>query len=564
MPNKLSVVVTCKNEARNIGGCIISARQVADEVLVADSGSTDGTLEIIRHLGCRLIEREYITCGNFRNWAIPQAQHEWVFILDADERITPKLAAEIRAVLELPKHDGYWIKRRNFFLGHQLRFGAWKNDRCLRLFRRDMGRYSGATDHVHAEIASGNVGRLREIFLHYTSDSYSQFLPKLSRYAMLQARDWDARGKRVRTAQLLVRLPLRFLQCYIWRLGILDGVAGLQVCVLVAYQSWLKQAYLFEYQRTRNWHVQDALDFPIPKAVVAQNMQSSAPATDQIKTLATETLSISPQKWPVRGLRRLRHRLTPSWLSTDARRRGRNLLFRRLGIQRCHTPPIITRSPELGVQCQLPFVVAHELLKNPRLTFMQIGAFDGVGDDDLQTLIKTHQLRGVLVEPQPRAFAKLQQTYRSQPNVMLLQAAIAEEDGVRELYCRRDEASMVASFDREHLRKHGIHETEIVAEKVRCLTIHSALAAAGLHNVDLMQIDAEGYDWPIIRSIEFTKLRPRILRFEYSHMSSRVADECLTLLASHGYRFLVETRDIIAIQGAEQVSALVSPQRLSA
>jgi glycosyltransferase involved in cell wall biosynthesis len=263
MRQKLTVVITCKNEAHNIAGCIVSGLQVADEVLVADSGSTDGTLDIIRQLGCRLIEREYITCGDFRNWAIPQAEHEWVFILDADERITPQLAAEIRAVLDDPKHDGYWMKRRNYFLGHPIRFGPWKNDHCLRLFRRDLGRYAGATDHVHAEITGGNVGRLREIFLHYTSDSYSQFLPKLSRYAMLQARDWEARGKRVRTSQLFFRFPLRFLQCYIVRLGFLDGVAGLQVCILVAYQSWLKQAYLFEYQQARNWHLQDAIEFPM-------------------------------------------------------------------------------------------------------------------------------------------------------------------------------------------------------------------------------------------------------------------------------------------------------------
>jgi FkbM family methyltransferase len=567
MSHKLTVVITCKNEAKNIGGCIVSARQIADEVLVADSGSTDGTLDIIRELGCRLVEREYITCGDFRNWAIPQAQHEWVFILDADERITPKLAAEIRAVLLAPKHDGYWIKRRNFFLGHPLRFGPWKNDRCLRLFRRDLGRYNGVTDHVHAEIASGNVGRLREIFLHYTSDSYSQFLPKLSRYAMLQARAWEARGKRVRTAQLLVRFPLRFLQCYIWRLGILDGLAGLQVAVLVAYQSWLKQAYLFEYQRAINWHDQDAVDFPVSAAASNPNVAALTADLDNIRPTAHTTLCTIPSHPRRRGLRELRHRLTPSWLRTDARRRARNVFFRRFGIQRCHTPPIVTRSPELTIESQLPFVVAHELLTNPRLTFLQIGAFDGVCNDDLRHLIQSHRLRGVLVEPQPSAFAKLQQTYRNQPNVTLLQAAIAEEDGQRDLFCKRGEASMAASFERSHLKKHGIRDTEIVVEQVRCLTISSALAAAGMQTVDLIQIDAEGYDWPIIRSIDFTKLRPRILRFEYSHMTSREADECLSLLASNGYRFVIEARDIIAVQSAQQsstLSTLMPAQRLSA
>src|SRR3954454_22950201 len=96
MAKKLTVIIPCKDERETIAACIASAQQIADEVLLADSGSTDGTLEIARGLGCRIIEREYGTSGEFKNWAIPQAAHEWVFILDADERITLKLAAEIR------------------------------------------------------------------------------------------------------------------------------------------------------------------------------------------------------------------------------------------------------------------------------------------------------------------------------------------------------------------------------------------------------------------------------------------------------------------------------------
>ncbi|HVT28279.1 MAG TPA: glycosyltransferase family 2 protein, partial [Lacipirellulaceae bacterium] len=184
---KLTVIIPCKNERENLCACVASARQVADEVLVADSGSTDGTLEVARRLGCRIIEREYGTSGEFKNWAIPQATHEWVFILDADERITAELAAEIRRTLDEPRHDGYWVHRRNHFMGHPIRFGPWKNDRCLRLFRRDLGRYEGPTDHAEVRVASGLVGRLGERLKHYTCTSYSQYLPKLSRYAEVQS-----------------------------------------------------------------------------------------------------------------------------------------------------------------------------------------------------------------------------------------------------------------------------------------------------------------------------------------------------------------------------------------
>ena len=251
-------------------------------------------------------------------------------------------------------------------------------------------------------------------------------------------------------------------------------------------------------------------------------------------------------------------------MSTDARRRWRNILFRRLGIQRCYTPPIITREPELIARSCLPFVVAHELLRNPRLSFLQIGAYDGVGEDDLRGLILTHKLRGVLVEPQPIAFARLQQAYRNQPHVTLLRAAIAEQEGTRNLYCKRGEASMAASFDRSHLLRHGISNAEIVALPVTCHTVESALRTAGLANVDLIQIDAEGYDWAIIQSIDFERVRPRILRFEYRNMSPSDADTCLAFLAGHGYRFIMETRDIIAHQGAELAAALAPPQRRSA
>ena len=405
MSNKLTVIIPCKNEREHIRACIMSARQVADEVLVADSGSTDGTLEIARELGCRIIEREYGTSGDFKNWAIPQAAHEWVLILDADERITPALAAEIRGVLAEPRHDGYWIYRRNHFMGHPIRFGPWKNDRCLRLFRRDLGRYVGPTDHAEVELSSGTVGRLRERLTHYTCDSYSQYLPKLSRYADVQARIWQAAGPARESAAIAVAVSAAVPA----RLRVAAGVSG-----------WPGRA-----ASLRAGGVSVVVEAGVSVAI-AERPRLARAGTKRVSG-ATGSASAPSKRvararkhwrsqWHTRAvqcegrkleLRELRHRLTPNWLRTDARRRWRNIVFRRLGIQRCYTPPIITREPELAVRSCLPFVVAHELLRNPRLTFLQIGAFDGVGDDDLRELIMAHKLRGVLVEPQPSAFARL-------------------------------------------------------------------------------------------------------------------------------------------------------------
>jgi hypothetical protein len=245
MFHPLTVIIPCKNEREHLAACIASAKQLAADVLVADSGSIDGSLEIARALGCRVIEREYGTSGDFKNWAIPQAANPWVLILDADERIPPELAAEISQVLERPKFDGYRIRRR---------------DDCLRLFRRDAGRYVGATDHAEVEISTGRVGWLAAKMIHYTCTSYDQYLPKLQRYAAVQAGIWHRAGRRASPAQMLFRGPLRFLQGYLWRLGFLDGLAGLQVCALVAYLSYLKHARLWEIEHAKPLHRLPAAD----------------------------------------------------------------------------------------------------------------------------------------------------------------------------------------------------------------------------------------------------------------------------------------------------------------
>ncbi|MCI0335525.1 MAG: FkbM family methyltransferase [Planctomycetes bacterium] len=565
MSNRLTVIIPCKDEREHIRACILSAQQVADEVLVADSGSTDGTLETAREFGCRIIEREYRTSGDFKNWAIPQAAHEWVLILDADERVTPALADEIRAVLAAPQHDGYWIYRRNHFLGHPIRFGPWSNDRCLRLFRRDLGRYVGPTDHAEVELSSGTVGRLRERMTHYTCASYAQYLPKLSRYADVQSQIWLAEGRRTHWGQLLFRFPLRFFQGYVLRLGVLDGTAGLQVCALVAYMSWLKHSYLWQLQNARDWRELECSSLQVTGEPPGPAIASAPSRQDEPSGSLSISTTSDADKTQRRTLRALRHRWTPHWLRTDARRHWRNVAFRHIGIQRCHTPPIITREPALTVRSCLPFVLSHELLQNPRLTFMQIGAFDGAQDDDLRELVEKHKLRGVLVEPQPAAFARLERTYRDQPQVTLLRAAIAEQEGTRALFCKRGEASMVASFDREHLRRHNVPDHEIVTQQVACHTVESALRAAGLSHINLLQIDAEGYDWPIIRSIDFSQLRPHILRFEYRHMRAVDADACLSQLADLGYRFVVESRDIIAhLDATRAQSRLQFDRRASA
>src|SRR5947207_7106012 len=144
MAEKLSVLVPVFNEEANLPACLESVRDIADEIFVVDSFSTDRTIEIAKSCGARVVQHEYINSAAQKNWAIPQCAHEWVFIIDADERMTPQLRDEIRSLLNQPQPscDGYFVTRRNFFLGGEIRHGGWESNDVQRLFLREKGRYA--------------------------------------------------------------------------------------------------------------------------------------------------------------------------------------------------------------------------------------------------------------------------------------------------------------------------------------------------------------------------------------------------------------------------------------
>jgi glycosyltransferase involved in cell wall biosynthesis len=261
MREKLTVLIPCKNERKNIRLCIESLQGLADEILIADSGSTDGTLEIIREIGgCRVIEREYVSQADFLNWAMPQATHAWVLIVDADERVTERLAQDIRRVLENPPEhlDGYWVSFKCFFMGHPLTFARF-NTPAVRLVRRDRCRYAACRVHAEIAIPKQRAGRLKGKLLHYSYWSYDAYLRKYTQYTKLVAQDRWERGKRVTLRGLLMRPMLRFFFLYVIRLGFLDGLPGLQVCMLTAFcNTFLKQCWL--------WEMEHALPQPDPEA----------------------------------------------------------------------------------------------------------------------------------------------------------------------------------------------------------------------------------------------------------------------------------------------------------
>ncbi len=244
----LTLLVTCKNERSNVGPCIDSARAIADDILVADSGSTDGTLEYLRARGdCRIVEREYVTAGDFKNWAIPQSRHSWVLVLDADERATPALCAEIRDILaDTPRRDGYLIRRSNRLMGHRVRHTDWGRDWVLRLFRREVCHYDGPSDHGSVQVRTGKIAKLRNPMEHYTIWTWEQYLKKFDRYTRVQAEQWRAAGKPPSFLRMAMQPPLRFFRDYVLHLGFLDGSKGLQLAWMSAFYTFMKQARLWE------------------------------------------------------------------------------------------------------------------------------------------------------------------------------------------------------------------------------------------------------------------------------------------------------------------------------
>jgi len=254
MPEKLTVLIPCKNERKNIRLCVESVRGLADEILVADSGSTDGTLEIVRSLGgCRVIQREYVNHGNFVNWALPHASHPWVLIVDADERLTPELAAEACRVLAAPEEgiDGYWVSFQCFFMGHPVRFSRWNTD-AIRLVRRDRCRHRSCLVHPEFEVPRDRTRKLKGKLLHHSYWTYDEYLAKYQNYTRQVAQERRGEGKRASWWSLLVRPMLRFFHLYVIRLGFLDGLPGLQVCMLTAFfNTFIKQGRLWEMERAR-------------------------------------------------------------------------------------------------------------------------------------------------------------------------------------------------------------------------------------------------------------------------------------------------------------------------
>lgn len=240
---RLSVIIITRNEAANIEACIQSVA-FADEVIVLDSGSMDDTVERARRCGARVeISSDWPGFGPQKNRALALASGTWVLSLDADERVTPALAAEIQAVLAAPSYNAYDIPRLSSFCGRYIRHSGWWPDRVLRLFRRGTASFTDAVVHEKV-IPDGEPGHMREHMLHHTYPDLSSALQKMDRYSSDAARAMFARGKRATLASALGHSAWTFIRIYLVRRGVLDGRHGLVLAVVAAMGSFSRYSKL--------------------------------------------------------------------------------------------------------------------------------------------------------------------------------------------------------------------------------------------------------------------------------------------------------------------------------
>ena len=226
---------------------------------------------------------------------------------------------------------------------------------------------------------------------------------------------------------------------------------------------------------------------------------------------------------------------------------ARDLLLHRFGVERCYRRKVLVENPGWNWTDLLKLAVSYKLRSADDFTFIQVGAFDGVSNDPIHGIVREFGIRGIIVEPQADAFEMLRRNYADHPGVLLVNAAVSAEEGTRDFFTVKGATEQVASFDRNLLRKSKVPEEKIVRTEIRCRTLDGLRQEHGFRKFDLVQIDAEGHDYEIVRTIDFGAAKPSLIRFEHIHLSERDCTECVRMLARHGYRFLSEKSDILAI-----------------
>ncbi|HYO90583.1 MAG TPA: glycosyltransferase family 2 protein [Pyrinomonadaceae bacterium] len=249
---KITATIITFNEAKNIRAACETVSW-ADEVLVVDSESTDATREIAQECGARVVNRAWPGFAAQKQFAVDEAKHEWIFSLDADERVSDQLRASIEDLLytsDAQAADGYRVARRSFYMNRWIRGGGWYPDHQLRLFNRQRGRWKGAYIHESFKMDEGaRVEILKGDLLHYSVESAAEHHRMIGeRYAPLAARQMYEQGRRTSALRIATAAPLAFTRSFLLKGGCRDGLAGLSIAACAAHHAFLTNLILWEIQ----------------------------------------------------------------------------------------------------------------------------------------------------------------------------------------------------------------------------------------------------------------------------------------------------------------------------
>jgi len=248
---RISVVIITKNEERNIGECLESVKW-ADEIIVVDAKSTDKTVEIAKRYTGNVFIKPWSGFGPQKNWGISKAQHEWIFIIDADERVTPELKDEILATISEPTEiAAFQVPRRNFLLGKWFKYKGEYPNYQLRLFKKGRAWYNNVQIHENL-IVDGQIGYLKNSLLHFAVNSIEDYFKKFNQYTTLAAIEKSKRKKaKVKIWDLLFRPMATFIKMYFIKQGFRHGKEGFIFSSLDSFFTYVKYLKLSDIQEGR-------------------------------------------------------------------------------------------------------------------------------------------------------------------------------------------------------------------------------------------------------------------------------------------------------------------------
>ncbi len=246
---KVSVTIITLNEEANIRACLESVKW-ADEILVSDSGSSDRTVEICKEYGAKFFNDEWLGFGKQKNLIASRAENNWILNIDADERVTPDLRAEIESAASHSECNGYNIPRKNFFGDRWIKYCGWHPDYNLRLYRKDKGQFNERDVHEAVQV-NGKTGYLKSPMEHHTYRDVSDYLKRMDRYSALAAEEMFKEGRKAGYFDILFRPLFTFIKMFFLQKGFMEGGTGLVLSGLYASYTLSKYAKLWEMSGKR-------------------------------------------------------------------------------------------------------------------------------------------------------------------------------------------------------------------------------------------------------------------------------------------------------------------------